>query len=72
MSLMLVLAAWRRDVRMPALGHPPPRELNRALIEGRLELQQQEGLFDVENACHDPVTLARSPSTFCAAPVSSP
>ena len=29
---MLVLAARGRDVRMPALGHPPARELDRALI----------------------------------------
>ena len=57
-ALVLVLASGRRDVGMPALGHPAPRELHRALIERRLDLQQQKCLFDVEDAWHDSFTLA--------------
>ena len=57
-ALVLVLASGRRDVGVPALGHPPAGQLDGALIERRLELQQEEGLFDVEDASHDPVTLA--------------
>jgi len=49
---MLVAATGRCDVRVPALGHPPARELHVALIEGRLELQQEQGSFDVEDARH--------------------
>ena len=61
-ALVLVLAAGRRDVRMPALGHPPAGELDRALVERRLELQQEEGLLDVEDARHDLQKLAARPS----------
>ena len=51
--LVLVLAAGRRDVGMPALGHPTARELDGTLIERRLELQEEERLFDVEDPWHD-------------------
>ena len=43
---------------MPALGHPAARQLDRALIEGRLELQQEQGGFDVEDARHDPMNVS--------------
>ena len=49
---MLVLATWRRDVGVPALGHPAPRELHRALIERWLELEQEQRGFDVEDSRH--------------------
>ncbi len=39
-TLVLELLARRGDVRMPALGHPPPRQLHLALVEGRLDLQR--------------------------------
>ena len=58
-ALVLVLAAGRRDVRVPALGHPPARELHRPLVEGRLELQQQDRLLDVEDRRHDRLRVAR-------------
>jgi len=41
MTLVLMLAAGRSDIRMPDLGHPPPGQLNGTLIERRLELEQQ-------------------------------
>ena len=48
-----------RDVGVPALGHPPARELHVALVERRLELQQEQLLLDVEDRRgHDPTTLA--------------
>jgi hypothetical protein len=47
---------------MPALGHPPARELDRALIERRFELQQEQGLLNVEDARHDLQKLATPPS----------
>jgi hypothetical protein len=53
-ALVLVLAAGRRDVGMPALGELAPGELDRALVEGRLELQQEHGLLDVEYQRHGP------------------
>src|SRR5438270_4108412 len=62
MALMLVLAPRGRDVRVPALGHPPARELNRALVERWFELQQEEGLLNVEDARHDLQKLAARPS----------
>ncbi len=55
---MLVLSPRRGDVGVPALGHPPARELHIARVEGSLELQQQHRLFDVENAGHSSITLA--------------
>ncbi len=50
---MLVLAPGRSDVGMPALGHPPPRHLHGALVEGRLELEKQEGLLDIQDRGHE-------------------
>ena len=49
---MLALAARRRDVRMPLLGHPPPCQLNLPLVEGRLKLEEQERLLEVEETRH--------------------
>lgn len=46
---------------MPPLGHPAACELNRALVKWGLKFEQQEGLFDVKNARHDPITLAMPP-----------
>jgi hypothetical protein len=37
---------------MPALGHPPPREMHLALIERSFELQQQHRLFYIEDPRH--------------------
>jgi hypothetical protein len=51
-TLMLVLSARGSDVGVPALGHPPASQLNRALIERGLQLQQQERLFEVEHTSH--------------------
>ncbi len=53
MALMLVLTSVRRDVRMPPLRHPAPRQLHRTLVEGCLELQQEHRLFDIEDPSHD-------------------
>ena len=47
MALMLELTTLRGDVRVPALGHAPPRELDIALVERRLQLQQEQMLLDV-------------------------
>jgi ATP-binding cassette ChvD family protein len=45
---------------MPALGHPPARELHVALVKRRLDLQEEHLLPDVEyHARHDHITLAR-------------
>jgi hypothetical protein len=51
-ALVLVLAARGSDVRMPALGHPATSELDAALIKGRLELEQQERSFNVQDPRH--------------------
>ena len=51
-ALVLVLAARRRDVRMPALGHPAASELDVPLVERRLELQQEHRLFEIEDPWH--------------------
>ena len=48
-ALVLVLAPGRGEVGMPDLREPPARELDLALVEGRLELQQQERLLDVQH-----------------------
>ena len=55
---MLHLAPGRRDVGVPALRHPAARELDRALVERRLELQEEDGLLDVEDLGHEPSTVA--------------
>ena len=51
-ALMLMLAALRRDVRMPALGEPAAGELDVALVKRRLQLQQEERLFEIKNLGH--------------------
>jgi hypothetical protein len=58
-ALVLVLLAGRGDVRMPALRHPPAGELDVALVERRLQLQEEHGLFDVQHLRHDPHTVPR-------------
>ena len=72
---MLELPPGGRDVGVPALGHPAARELHVALVERRLELQQEHVLLDVEDGRgHDPTTLAtRRPATdrYPALPMSS-
>ena len=55
---MLHLAPGRGDVGVPALRHPAARELDRALVERRLELQEEDGLLDVEDLGHEPSTVA--------------
>ena len=55
---MLVAAPGRGDVRMPALGHPPACQLDGTLIERRLQLEEQQRGFDVQDAWHDTPTLA--------------
>ena len=54
MALVLGLLAGRCDVGMPALGHPPAGELDLARVERRLELQEEQGLLDIEDRGHDP------------------
>jgi hypothetical protein len=53
MALVLDLLAGRREVRVPHLRLPPARELDVALLERGLELQQEQRLFDVEDLRHD-------------------
>jgi ADP-ribose pyrophosphatase YjhB (NUDIX family) len=55
---VLHLAPGRRDVGVPALRHPAPRELHGALVERRLELQEEDGLLDVEDLRHERSTVA--------------
>jgi hypothetical protein len=52
-ALVLVAASGRGNVRVPALGHPAPGQLHRALVERGLELEQQQRSFDVQDARHD-------------------
>jgi len=52
-ALMLVAASGRGDVRVPAFGHSTPRKLHRALVKRRLDLQQQERCFDVQDPRHE-------------------
>ena len=54
---MLELAAWRRDVRVPDLREPAAGELDVALVERRIDLQEEHGLFDVQHLRHDPHTV---------------
>ena len=73
-ALVLELAPGGRDVGVPALGHPPARELHVALVERRLELQQEQVLLDVEDGCgHDPTTLATPATSYpaCQCPLST-
>jgi len=54
-ALVLELAPGGCEVGVPALGHAPPRELHVALVEGGLQLQQEQVLLDVEDRYgHDP------------------
>jgi hypothetical protein len=57
-ALVLVLAARWGDIGVPALRHPPARELHLALIERRLKLQQKECLLYIKDSGHDLFTLA--------------
>jgi hypothetical protein len=43
---------------VPALGHPAAGELDAALVEGGLELQEEDGLLDVEDLGHERFTVA--------------
>ena len=58
MALVLELAPGRRDVGMPELREPAPRELDVALAERRLDLEQEDGLLDVQHLWHDLLTVA--------------
>jgi len=60
-ALMFMLAPGRRDVRVPTLGHPPARELHCALIERRLELQEEHRLLYIEDPSHEVSKLAAEP-----------
>ena len=69
---MLELAPGGRDVGVPALGHPAAGELHVALVERRLELQQEQVLLDVEDRRgHDPTTLASERDLLSCVPMSS-
>ena len=57
-ALVLELPPRRGDVGMPELGQPPSRELDVALPERRFDLEEQDGLLDVQHLCHDPSTVA--------------
>ncbi len=50
MALVLVAAAGRGDVWMPALGHPPAGQLHRSLVERWLELEQEQSGFNIQDA----------------------
>jgi hypothetical protein len=38
---------------MPALRHPPPRLLDGALVEGGLQLEEQQRLLEIQHLRHD-------------------
>ena len=57
-ALVLELPAGRRDVRVPDLREPAPGELDVALAERRLDLQQEHSLLDVQHLWHDRSTVA--------------
>ena len=57
-ALVLELLARRRDVGVPDLRHPAARQLDLALVERRLDLQQQQRLFDVEHVRHEPTRVS--------------
>ena len=76
-ALVLELLAGRRDVRVPALGQPAARELDVALVERRLDLQEEDGLLDVQHLRHDRPTVAsgrvtRVPSALASLPARRP
>ena len=52
-TLVLELLAGGRDVGMPALCELAPRQLDLALAERRLELQEEHRLLDVEDLRHE-------------------
>lgn len=52
MALVLKLAAGRREIGMPDLGQAAASELHLALGKRRLELEQQDRLFDIEDGGH--------------------
>ena len=76
MALVLELAAGRRDVRVPDLGELAARELDVALVERRIDLQEEHGLFDVQHLRHDPHTVpsaaGHSGVAGAATPTTSP
>jgi hypothetical protein len=51
-ALVLELLPGRRDVGMPLLGQAPARELDVALVERRIDLQQEDRLLDVDDLGH--------------------
>ncbi|MCW3023482.1 MAG: UDP-N-acetylmuramate dehydrogenase [Conexibacter sp.] len=51
-ALVLELLAGWGQVRMPHLGLLAAGQLDVALLEGRLELQEEQRLFDVEDLRH--------------------
>src|SRR5271163_722112 len=58
-ALVLELAPGGRHIRVPALGHPAPRELHIALVKWRLQLQEEQVLLDVQHGRgHNALTLA--------------
>jgi len=59
MALVFELLPGRSDVRVPLLGHAPPRELDVALVERRLDLKEQHGLLDIQHLGHNALTVAR-------------
>ena len=62
---MLELPPGRREVGVPDLGQAPARELHVALLERGLELQQQQGLLDVQDgAGHSPPGYRRRPAAL--------
>ena len=58
MAFVLMLPSGWCDVGMPDLGQPPARELDVALVERRIDLQQEDRLFDIQHLCHDLFTVA--------------
>jgi ATP-binding cassette ChvD family protein len=71
-ALVLELAPLRGEVRVPALGHSPPGELHIALVKGRLQLEQEQVLLDIEDrGGHEPETLAGGASAYPALRVAS-
>ena len=61
--LVLVLLAGRRDVRMPLLREAAARELDVALVERWVDLQEKDGLFNIQHLRHDPLTVPRAGNT---------
>jgi hypothetical protein len=51
-ALVLELLAGRSEIGMPLLGEAPPGELDVALVERRLDLQEEHRLLDVHDSGH--------------------